>query len=102
MITASTLMRCRALVLVDALPEKTCLTTSTAMDWLPKQQRLLLLRQQHLLRRQLQHQLLLQRQLQLQHRHRPQLLRHALQLHRVIVTKLYLCRKFVDSRVRTW
>ena len=70
------------------------------MDWLPKQQRLLLLRHQHLLRHL--HRLLLQRQLQLQHRHRPQLLRHALQLHRVIVTKLFLCQKFDDSRVRIW
>jgi hypothetical protein len=47
------------------------------MDWLPKQQRLLLLRQQHLLRHLLLHQLLLQHQLPLwllrqhllQHRH---------------------------------
>jgi hypothetical protein len=87
MITASTLMRCKALGLADALPEKTYSTTSIAMDWPHKQQRLHLLRQQHLLRHLLLHQLLLQHQLPLQHRHRPQLLRHALQLHRVIVTK---------------
>jgi hypothetical protein len=77
MITASTLMRCKALGLADALPEKTYSTTSIAMDWPHKQQRLHLLRQQHLLRHLLLHQLLLQHQLPLrllrqhllQHRH---------------------------------
>ena len=51
MITASTLMRCRALVLVDALPEKTYSTTSIAMDWLHNLQR----QQLHLHLRQLLH-----------------------------------------------
>jgi hypothetical protein len=73
MITASTLMRCKALGLADALLEKTCSTTSIAMDWPHKQQRLHLLRQQHLLLHQLllQHQLPLRllRQHLLQHRH---------------------------------
>jgi hypothetical protein len=61
MITASTLMRCKALGLADALLEKTCSTTSIAMDWLHNLQRqqLHLCQLQHLrrLRRQLQHQL---------------------------------------------
>jgi hypothetical protein len=81
MITASTLMRCKALGLADALLEKTCSTTSIAMDWLRNLQhqqlqlrlRLLLLRHQHLLLHQLllQHQLPLRllRQHLLQHRH---------------------------------
>jgi hypothetical protein len=39
MITASTLMHCKALVLVDALLAKTYSTTSIAMDWLLSLQR---------------------------------------------------------------
>ena len=63
MITASTLMHCKALVLVDALLAKTYSTTSTAMDWLHNLQRLhqlqrqLLFRHLHQLQRQLPHRL---------------------------------------------
>ena len=77
MITASTLMRCKALGLADALREKMFSTTSIAMDSRRKQQRLhpllhLLLRLfKHLLRLLLQHQipLWLLRQHLLQPRH---------------------------------
>jgi len=75
MITASTLMRCKALGLADALREKMFSTTSIAMDSRRKQQRLhplLLLRLfEHLLLLLLQHQiplwLLRQHLLQLRH-----------------------------------
>jgi hypothetical protein len=69
MITASTLMRCKAPDLVDALLAKMYSTTSIAMDWLHNLQRqqlhLRLLQHLRRLRRQLQH------QLRHQHRHLP-------------------------------
>jgi hypothetical protein len=67
MITASTLMRCKAPDLVDALPVKMYSTTSIAMDWLHNLQR----QQLHLRLRQLLHLHQLQRQLphQLRHQH---------------------------------
>jgi hypothetical protein len=75
MITASTLMRCKAPDLVDALLAKMYSTTSIAMDWLhnlQRQQLHLRLRQLlhlHQLRRQ--HQRQLPHQLRHQHRHLP-------------------------------
>jgi hypothetical protein len=69
MITASTLMHYKALVLVDALLAKTYSTTSIAMDWLHNLQRLHQLQRQLLFRHL--HQSLLLHQLQLQHRHPP-------------------------------
>ena len=75
MITASTLMHCKALVLVDALLAKTYSTTSIAMDWLPKQQRLHQLHRQLLFRHLRQWLRLLPHQLRhphlCQHRHPP-------------------------------
>ena len=85
MITASTLMHCKALVLVDALLAKMYSITSIAMDWLHNLQRLHQLQRQLLFRHL--HQSLLLLQLQLQHLHRPQLLHRAQQLHRVIANK---------------
>jgi hypothetical protein len=81
MITASTLMRCKAPDLVDALLAKMYSTTSIAMDWLHNLQRQHL----HLRLRQLlylhqlqrQHQRQLPHQLRHQHRHLPQ---HLVQL----------------------
>jgi len=73
MITASTLMRYKALVLVDALLAKTYSTTSTAMDWLHNLQRLHQLQRQLLFRHLHQSLLLhqLRHQLLRQHRHPP-------------------------------
>jgi hypothetical protein len=84
MITASTLMRYKALVLVDALLAKMYSTTSIAMDWLHNLQRLQLQLRllQHLrrLRRQLQHQL---RHLRLRkHQHLPL---HLVQLQLLVI-----------------
>jgi hypothetical protein len=87
MITASTLMHCKALDLVDGSHEKMYSTTSIAMDWPHKHLRQL---QRQLLFKHLHpHQLLRQLQLLLQllRPHLLRLLRHALQLHRVIVSK---------------
>jgi hypothetical protein len=75
MITASTLMHCKAQDLVDALLAKMYLTTSIAMDWL------------HNLLRQLLHLRLLPHQLRHQRQHRLQVLQHAQYLHRVIASK---------------
>ena len=81
MITASTLMRCKAPDLVDALLVKMYSTTSIAMDWLhnlQRQQLHLHLRQLlHLHQLQRQHQRQLPHQLRHQHRHLPQ---HLVQL----------------------
>jgi hypothetical protein len=75
MITASTLMRCKAPDLVDALLAKMYSTTSIAMDWLhnlQRQQLHLRLRQLlHLHQLQRQHQRQLPHQLRHQHRHLP-------------------------------
>ena len=80
-------MHCKAPVLVGGSHEKTYSTTSIAMDWQHKHLRQL---QRQLLFKHLPpHRLLRQLQLLLQ-RLRPHLLwplRHALQLHRVIVSK---------------
>jgi phosphopantetheinyl transferase len=67
MITASTLMRCKAPDLVDALLAKMYSTTSIAMDWLHNLQR----QQLHLHQLQRQHQRQLPHQLRHQHRHLP-------------------------------
>ena len=69
MITASTLMHCKALVLVDALLAKMYSITSIAMDWLHNLQRLHQLQRQLLFRHL--HQSLLLHQLRHQHRHPP-------------------------------
>ena len=80
-------MRYKALVLVDALLAKMSSTTSIAMDWLHNLQRLHQLQRQLLFRHL--HQLLLLHQLPWPHlrQHRLRLLRHALQLHKVIANK---------------
>ena len=83
-------MHCRAPGLADGLHEKMYSTTSIAMGWLHKQQqRLRQLQRQLLLKHLLPHRLQRQRQLLLQRLrpHRLRLLCHALQLHRVIVSK---------------
>ena len=82
-------MHCKALDLVDGSHEKMYSTTSIAMDWQHKHLRLRQLQRQLLCKHLYPHQLLWQLQLLLQ-RLRPhllRLLRHAPQLHRVIVSK---------------